>query len=687
MVNGAASALPPHASREGDPASPRWRGIVIAALVSALLIPFLFFQPFRLLEARLYDIFSTIASPHPPHPGVVIVAIDEPSFSEVGQRWPWPRDLHADLVKRLRAAGAKVIALDIIFAEPSTEPTDAALAAAVGPDMLLAADDATTAMDQAIQTTRVGPLDLFLDAGAAAGVTSVDLDGDAYLRRMPRAPDSFAAEALRLAGTPAEPAPPGALIQYFGPPRSYPTVSYYQALDPEGFLPPGRLKDQIVFVGLSLKTPPSADSGTPDAFPTPYTLASESLTAGVEVQATVLDNLRHRLFAVPVSTGAMIGFTVMAALLAAALGARRISWRTGLAALSSAALFLFGAWALLRFGRLWAPPALPVAALLGVFGSQVGLDFARERRLRRAVSEAFSRYLSPELVAQLARNPSALRLGGERRNLSILFCDVRGFTTLSETLKDEPERLTTLINRLLDPLSGAVLTEGGTIDKYMGDCVMAFWNAPLPSADHPLRAVRAALRMIDAVAELNQELQQEVGDGAAPRFAVGVGINTGDCVVGNLGSRWRYDYSVLGDTVNLASRLEGLSKEYGVSIILGPDTADAVREHFVLVELDRIAVRGRATQSAIFTVVAPAAARSEPAMAELEGAHARLLDRMRAGQTEEAAALIARCRRLAPSLGAYYDRLRARLPALHEPTGSAGTAPVAERDATEARGS
>jgi adenylate cyclase len=297
--------------------------------------------------------------------------------------------------------------------------------------------------------------------------------------------------------------------------------------------------------------------------------------------------------------------------------------------------------------------------MLAVFGAHFGLDFARERHLRKAVSEAFSRYLSPDLVAQLARNPSALKLGGERRNLSILFCDVRGFTSLSERLKDRPEQLTTLINRLLDALSGAVMAERGTIDKYMGDCVMAFWNAPLPSPDHPLRAVRAALGMIAAVEALNAELQREAGEEPAPRFAVGVGINTGDCVVGNVGSRWRYDYSVLGDAVNLASRLESLSKEYGVSVILGPDTADAVKENYVLIELDRIAVRGRATESAIFTVLGPAAMRDDPAVKELERLHPRFLAALRSGD-DAALDLSARCRDLVPSLAAYYDKLRAK---------------------------
>ncbi|MCD6070279.1 MAG: adenylate cyclase [Microvirga sp.] len=639
----------------------------MAGIVAALLIPFVFFfQPMRLIEARLYDILSVIAPPAPDKWGAVIVAIDEPSIGEVGQRWPWSREIHGKLVESLRAAGAKVIAFDIVFADPSSEEADRAFAQVLGPDVVLAADDVTTLLSQGVQVTRVSPLDAFLDTGAASGVASVHLDGDAYLRRMPEMRDSFAGEALRLMGEPKPAAPEGALIQYIGPAYTYPRASYYQALDPANFLPPGFFKDRVVLIGLSLKQATSADIGTPDAFPTPYTLTEGTLTPGVEVQANILDNLRRGLYVLPVSRPLMALLVILGALLAAASSAKGMTWRSGLFAVSVLAFFIIGSWALLRFGRVWAPPALPAAAALAVFGARFGLDYARERHLRRTVSEAFSRYLSPDLVAQLARDPSALKLGGERRNLSILFCDVRGFTTLSEKLKDEPERLTTLINRLLDPLSAAVLAEGGTIDKYIGDCVMAFWNAPLPSPDHPLKAARAAMRMLEAVDVLNAELKREQGE-EAPRFAIGVGINTGDCVVGNVGSRWRYDYSVLGDTVNLASRLESLSKEYGVSIVLGPATAKALQEHFVLIELDRIAVKGRSEKSAIFTIVAPAEERAQnPVLVQLAELHPTLLDAIGAGKRAEALALVQHCRTLSPLLSSYYRKLMAKAAAIPE---------------------
>ncbi len=645
-------------SRSGG--EPLWRHFAMAGLVAALLIPFLFVNSFKLIEDRLYDILSVIEPPLPAEPSAVVVAIDEPSFSEIGQRWPWSRDMHALLVESLRAAGAKVIAFDIIFSEPSSDEADKTFAESLGSDVILAADVVTTPLQQGVQTTQVNPIDLFLDADAVPGLASVEIDKDAYLRRMPTVPEGLAAQALRLSGKTFTLPPEGALIQYFGPARSYPTVSYYQAVDPQEFLPPGYFKDRIVLVGLSLKAATSADAGAPDTFATAYTLTTGNLTSGVEVQATILENLLHGLYVIPVPRVAMVALVLAAAFLAAAFCVHGVSWRTGFAVAVVLAFFLGGAWVLLRVERVWAPPALPIAAALAVFGTRFGLDYARERQLRHAVSEAFSRYLSPDLVAQLARDPSALKLGGERRNLSILFCDVRGFTTLSEKLKDEPERLTSLINRLLDPLSEAVLAEGGTIDKYIGDCVMAFWNAPLPSPNHPVRAVQAAMRMLDAVAVLNASLRQEEGE-TAPTFAIGVGINTGDCVVGNVGSRWRYDYSVLGDTVNLASRLESLSKEYGVALVLGPATAEAVRSHYPLIELDRIAVRGRATQSAIYTVVAPAERRDDPAIVDLLDRHPRLLDAMRAGRAQEALELVEQCRSLAPNLSSYYGKLHLKL--------------------------
>lgn len=647
---------------------PRLRNILMAMLVALLVAPLHGRAGIRIVEARAFDLLSTISPWRPSEPGAIIVAIDEPSFAELNERWPWSRTTHARLVEQLKAAGAKVIGLDIVFAEPSALEADEALAAALGKQSVLAADREVIAMDHGTQVSRVGPLPTLLRHGATSGVTSVELDSDGVLRRMPEAADSFASALLAARGeiVPALPSRP--LVQYWGGARSYPTVSYYQALDPAGFLPPDIFRDRTVLVGLSLKAAPLAESGATDAFETPYTIRTGTLTAGVEVHATLLDNLRQGLWITPAPIWAISLAVVACALLGTGMSGAAMSWRTGAAAALSLMAIAAGSYALLRFGRVWLPPATPALAAIAAFGSRFGLDYARERRLRAAVSEAFSRYVTPALVAELARNPDSLKLGGERRELSILFCDVRGFTGLSERLKDDPVRLTSIINRLLDVLSEQVLAARGTIDKYMGDCVMAFWNAPLAEPGHARAAVEAALRMSEAVERLNQELHAE--DPSLPPLAVGVGVNTGTCVVGNIGSRWRYDYSVLGDAVNLASRLEGLTKDYGVPLILGEATARAIEGDFFIVELDRIAVRGRTEATPIFTVLGPAGARDTEAGAALLQALERLRGAQDRNDDDARDLALDEMARAWSSLAGYTNKMRLRTSG--GPTSTAG---------------
>ena len=180
---------------------------------------------------------------------------------------------------------------------------------------------------------------------------------------------------------------------------------------------------------------------------------------------------------------------------------------------------------------------------------------------------------------------------------------MRGFTTISESLKGEPQRLTELINRLLTPLSEVVMAKGGTIDKYIGDCLMAFWNAPLDDPDHALHAVQAAAGMFEALDRLNAELQAEAGASGVPLLRIGIGVNSGTCVVGNMGSERRFDYSALGDAVNLASRLESASKEVGVPLLIGEDTAVRIGDRLPLLPLARISVKGRETPVVVWTML------------------------------------------------------------------------------------
>ncbi|MCJ8519207.1 adenylate cyclase [Pseudorhizobium tarimense] len=578
--------------------------IVLAAAILASMVLVQRLPAWRLIDHRSFDYLTTVQPPALPERGPIIVAIDEPSLAEINLQWPWPRTLHARLVTALRAAGAHVIGLDIIFSEPSTAEADKTFASVLGPDVVLAGDESLISSPQADQLIRTMPLSMFTDAGAVAGIASVSLHEDGVLRAIPNRDESFAGAILRTAARPVPPSEGELLLQSYGGPRTYPTVSYYQALEPEAFLPNGLFRDRIVIVGLSLQNAPSISSGGADAFATPATIRNGRLTAGAEVQATFVDNLRTGDGIAKAGPGYSGVFLLSAIAFASLLVWRGTNWLTWFGAAIAITLAVLGSLVVLRATGIFMSPASPAVSLAAVVLAQSSIDYAAERRSRRQITKAFSQYLSPELVERLAKDPERLKLGGETRELTILFCDVRGFSAIAEDLKDDPAHLTQLVNRLLTPLSNVILKHGGTIDKYIGDCIMAFWNAPLPDPNHARHAVSAALEMLKAVTDLNSELRSEA-EGVGPTFPelrVGIGINTGTCVVGNMGSDSRFDYSALGDAVNLAARLETASKDYGVPILLGEATVLQLLDAFEIRELESTTVRGRNEVSRVFTL-------------------------------------------------------------------------------------
>jgi adenylate cyclase len=418
-----------------EPSQRRSSIVLIGFATLFILLPLSLTAPWRLLEARAFDYLSTLSPPPRPADGPIIVAIDEPSFAEIGLQWPWPRDLHGRLVTALRKAGAKVIGVDIIFSEPSPKPgADAALAAALGPDVVLAGDLTMIETPQAAQTLRIEPLPEFTATGAGSGLASIVLDLDGTLRAVPRFPDSFGAVLLETSGGRPADLPPGALLQVFGPARSYPTVSYYQALAPDEFLPDGTFEGKTVIVGLSMQSAPTTEAGGADAFPTPQTLRSGRLTSGAEIHATVFDNLRSGLFIRPLAPEILLSISALAAALAGLTVWRGTGWRTVAAAAGAIVLIAAASFLLLRFGRIFVPPLTPSLAFVVVAAAQGARDYAAERRLRRTITRAFSQYLSPVMVDRLASDPSQLQLGGEKRTLTILFSDIRGFTTIAESM-------------------------------------------------------------------------------------------------------------------------------------------------------------------------------------------------------------------------------------------------------------
>jgi adenylate cyclase len=327
---------------------------------------------------------------------------------------------------------------------------------------------------------------------------------------------------------------------------------------------------------------------------------------GVEIHAQVLESaLTRTVLSQP-------NYGIGAELCATVLLGIAIIWLAPL--FTPITLFAFGtlivaslvgtSWYLYAQHRLLIDFTYPLGSSLLIYLTLVFSSYVREQSQRRRIRSAFSQYLSPALVAQLAQSPEKLVLGGEEREMTIMFSDVRGFTTISESYKHDPQGLTALMNRFLTPLTNAILDRKGTIDKYMGDAIMAFWNAPLDDASHQLNACDAALDMLERIDALNKEREIEARHGGHVYIPinVGVGLNTGTCVVGNMGSNLRFDYSVLGDSVNLASRLEGQSKEYGFPIIVGSNTALAVKDKFAILELDFIMVKGKREPEVIYAI-------------------------------------------------------------------------------------
>lgn len=266
----------------------------------------------------------------------------------------------------------------------------------------------------------------------------------------------------------------------------------------------------------------------------------------------------------------------------------------------------YTSWYLFAEKRILFDASYAVVSILLIYTLMTYTGYAKEEAQRRQTRDAFSKYLSPDMVERVAGDPSSLKLGGDKRDLTLLFCDVRGFTTISEQF--DAVGLTALINKLLTPLTNAILERQGTVDKYMGDCIMAFWNAPLDDDDHAYHGCTSALAMLAEMGPLNDRLEAEAKEEGRKHIPlkVGLGLNSGECVVGNMGSDQRFDYSVLGDTVNLASRLEGQSKSYGMNVVLGPTTHAAVEDRLATIDLDFIQVKGKTSGTHIFALMGDA---------------------------------------------------------------------------------
>ena len=419
-----------------------------------------------------------------------------------------------------------------------------------------------------------------------------------------------------------------------------------------------KLRGKMVILGASA-------TGLRDIRATPV----DDAVPGVEVHAQLLESiltntllthpgwgdLAERAAVVLIGLLMIFGFVLVGA-----------KWTIVLFAVVAGAMF-GGSWYLFSAKGMLLDASYPVLAAFLIYVVVTYLSYSREQAQRQAIRSAFSLYLAPAMVERVAADPGALKLGGEMKDLTLMFCDLRGFTTISEMFKNDPIALTTLINRFLTPMTDFIQGTGGTIDKYIGDCIMAFWNAPLDVPAHQAAACRASLMMRAGMKALNTQLEAEARAAERPHvpLAIGIGLNSGEVCVGNMGSDQKLNYSVLGDAVNLASRLEGQSKTYHLDLVIGETTYEGVRD-FACIELDLIKVKGKTEPVRIFTLVGDETEAKTERFRHLRQNHDRMLACYRAQDIQGARAAIAACLADADAydLVGLYEEYGARLDAM-----------------------
>lgn len=578
-----------------------WMSVATLSILVGLGATFL--PPWQAVELWLFDRLTVVTAPEKSVLPITIVGVDEVSFTQIGQQWPWPRDLHARLVERLAAEGAAVIAFDMIFAEETSPAKDGEFARAINSahNVVLSADHAYRETAMLRQWIRVDPLPMFLAAGAVSGLTSAVIDGDAVVRRFPDAEDIFWRRVIQvlqrerpeldLAGN----IPGGAMIRHLGPTHTFPYVPYYQVLAGGDAIPPGFFQDQIVLIGRDVRASPEVGSAQSDLFATPFLGRSQLLTPGVELQATLIENaLTGRALAPLGSFWATAVLFICALLTLPALWRWHPVWSgVWIAALVVATVGL-SYWLFVDRSQ-WLPVMATLLTLSLMYVGMGMLSYFVERHRAGQIKGTFSKYVAKDVVEQMVANPDLVRLGGERRELTLLFCDLAGFTSMSEKLP--PEAVARVINLYLTEMTRLIIASGGTVDKFIGDAVMAFWGAPLDDPHHASHGIETAIAMQRAM----DRLQPQFAEMGAGVVALRIGLHTGPAIVGNMGSEERFDYTALGDTVNLAARLEGVNKAYGTHILLSTATADASTKPCGLRPVDRVRVKGKALPVDIFT--------------------------------------------------------------------------------------
>ncbi|HEV8121611.1 MAG TPA: adenylate/guanylate cyclase domain-containing protein [Candidatus Polarisedimenticolia bacterium] len=622
----------------------RIRAAILLALVPGILgLGLLFWPPTSGLESSGLDLLFLLRGVRPVPKDLCVVAIDEDSFAvrNVDPARAWPRGLHGELVRVLARAGARAVAFDVLFDRPGDPEQDEAFQAGLAEagNVVLGSTVEQIEDPRFRQMRLIGPADPLANAAAAVGDVSLMEDRDGVIRSawlLHEGRPSLALAAYEVAtGTASARQGGPRLIDYYGPSRTVPTISLYQALEPDKHLPPGFFKDKIVFVGASLvaaATPAEAK----DSFRTPFRGGTRGNTFGVEIHATVAANLLEgrRITAAPPLLAA-----VMLLLLPVLVTAVFIYLRPVGAAIALLGLELIpvGA-AYLAFVRqeIWLPLVIPAVIQIPVaYVTSVIWYYLTTVREREKIRKAFAFYLSPNMIRRIAESPGQLNLGGEEIVGTAMFTDIKGFTSIAEGLT--APQTAALLNDYFSVATGHVFDTGGTLIKYIGDAIFAIWGAPLHMPDHAGAACRAAVGMA--------RLERSLGDRPASRLLTRIGVHTGSMLVGNLGSSQRFDYTAIGDTINLAARLEGINKTLGTRALASGETMAATDGTLVSRLIGRFQVVGREKPVAVFELLGFAGEATTPDPRAIER-FARALDDYQARRFREAAAGFEEVRRL-----------------------------------------
>ena len=544
-----------------------------------------FSSPATILNLKAMDLFRTS---HSPHPDIVILAIDNKSLSEIG-RWPWDRKIHAEIINKLGELNPQILGLDITFSEKSDEKADKALLESfegVNFPIVLSSELIYLKGSEKPQKLLL-PHDKFLKSSKVTyGFTNLTEDPDGLIRMVPRSktvekvsqqPFSWQISNSLNIKMPAH----DALVNISGSAGSFTTYSVSDLIKDK--LPKETIEGKIILIGATAA----------DLHDTVLTPAG--VMAGVEWQANILDNilLSRPIILLSKSFSLVLGviFILTAFVLFSRISARNLSYFLAVSILAfpiiSLILWQFNI-ALFYFSNL----------LLSIilFVTHAIYRWYITEMEKRKIRQSFQYYFSPAVMEEILKNPESLGLGGRRKEVTVLFSDIRDFTTITEQLP--PDKLTGLLQEYFTEMSEEIFATDGVLDKFIGDAIMAFWGAPIDQPDHADRAVKASVNMIKKLKKLQKEWLAE----GFPLVNAGIGVNTGVVTVGNMGSTQRFDYTLIGDEVNAAARLEGLNKDYKTNIIISEATKNKLRITVKTKSLGEVLVKGKTKPIKIYSV-------------------------------------------------------------------------------------